>query len=99
MLCRGVRARNRNPFTDLCHDRGYQCVEHATGLRQRNCNPPAAHASRFTGVVRLEETPRLSVRCYSSLSTTLGSTRDARHAGRQLATAATAIDTVSVGWT
>src|SRR6266481_114556 len=45
--------------------------------------------------------------CYSSLSTTFGSSRDARHAGSQLATTATAvivaitkaIVTVSVGCT
>src|SRR5438132_28716 len=31
------------------------------------------------------------LRCYSSLSTTFGSSRDARHAGSQLATTATAV--------
>src|SRR2546426_7098589 len=31
------------------------------------------------------------LRCYSSLSTTFGSRRDARHAGSQLATTATAV--------
>src|SRR6476660_10331435 len=51
--------------------------------------------------------PRQRLNSYSSLSTTLRSTRDARHAGRQLATSATvvivaitkAIVIVSVGCT